>query len=61
MSFILHKNNPKKKWKKKQEWKIKKKQPCKKSLKCFPQHFSYMYISAMSWSKQVATVSILVK
>lgn len=50
-----------KKWKKKQEWKIKKKQPCKKSLKCFPQHFSYMYISAMSWSKQVATVSILVK
>lgn len=26
----------------------KKKQPCKKSLKGFPQHFSYMYISAMS-------------
>lgn len=41
--------------------KMKKKQPCKKSLKGFPQHFSYMYISAMSWSKQVATVSILVK
>lgn len=60
MSFILHKNNQKKK-KKKTRMENKKKQPCKKSLKCFPQHFSYMYISAMSWSKQVATVSILVK
>lgn len=60
MSFILHKNNQKK-WKKKTRMENKKKQPCKKSLKCFPQHFSYMYISAMSWSKQVATVSILVK
>lgn len=60
MSFILHKNNPKK-MEKKTRMENKKKQPCKKSLKCFPQHFSYMYISAMSWSKQVATVSILVK
>lgn len=50
-----------KKMKKKTRMENKKKQPCKKSLKCFPQHFSYMYISAMSWSKQVATVSILVK
>lgn len=38
----------KKKWKKKQEWK--KKQTLQK-----------VFISAMSWSKQVATVSILVK
>lgn len=38
----------KKKWKKKQEWK-------KKTT------LQKVFISAMSWSKQVATVSILVK
>lgn len=48
MSYILHKNNKKKKWKKKQEWK-------KKTT------LQKVFISAMSWSKQVATVSILVK
>lgn len=44
----------KKNEKKKQEWK--KKQLCKKSS-----FLQKVFISAMSWSKQVATVSILVK